>query len=126
MQPCFLPHSPPLPLPHPPPPPPPPPPPSLLRLARPPPLPTPPSPPPAPPLTLPLSPSPTLSFDSLDWCGPNSYKSPNYCLGTDWRFRYAISRLYVFGITRLFPRLHSRRTERTSRIFHCFRFPISQ
>lgn len=37
------------------------------------------------------SPSPNLSFYSLDWCGPNSFKSPNYCLGTDWRFRYAIS-----------------------------------
>src|SRR4028118_2119851 len=67
-----------------------------------------------------------LFFYSLDWCCPNSFKSPNYCLGTDWRFRYAISRLYVFGTTRLFPRLHSRRTERTSRIFHCFHFPIFQ
>src|SRR4028119_1272723 len=72
------------------------------------------------------SPSPTLSFYSLDWCGPNSFKSPNYCLGTDWRFRYAISRLYVFGTAGIFSRLHSRRTERTSRIFHCFRFPVSQ
>src|SRR4028118_1420576 len=78
----------------------------------------------SPPRTLPQS--PTLSFYSLDWCGPNSFKSPNYCLGTDWRFRYAISRLYVFGTTGLFSWLHSRRTERTSRIFHCFRFAISQ
>src|SRR4028118_1024459 len=72
------------------------------------------------------SPSPTLSFYSLDWCGPNSFKSPNYCLGTDWRFRYAISRLYVFGTTRIFSRLHPRRTERKSRIFPRFRFQISQ
>src|SRR4028118_2390933 len=48
---------------------------------------------------------PLFFFYSLDWCGPNSFKSPNYCLGTDWRFRYAISRLYVFGTTRIFSRL---------------------
>jgi hypothetical protein len=76
--------------------------------------------------TPPLPHSPNLSFYSLDWCGINSFKSRNYCLGADWRFRYAISCLYVFGTSGVFPWLHPRRTETKSRISHRCCIAISE